>query len=943
MKTETFALVMDAIVGKKGQYTPIENCKAEDPMKCPYHGASAIKQYLDSMSKSGIKFAVEKAKDGKYRISAKVKNTEANETEVQNIMAALAAKINGDPSITIEKKTKGDEVDELDLGADLDTKVDDLAGLKEDFSDLNDEITKGDMPDEDTLLGLVEIENAIDNFKDGDDFSSLKDKFAKFKDNYAIDKLKTMGDFNDAAMDAMMVVADVDGDLVDAFDNLPLAINFEEVNQGDWDKAYAEAKNAAENLTLAQGTFASWMGHFKEQDGYAQLTKGYLAILNKDAKKYKEAIEKCNKLVGVINEPGKLTKDTKEKLEKWLSEHGSTFISNMCGGKPTQKKLDTLKGILEEQLGKGDVGFSGDGIIHWKDGSVLDEITEAIKLKKKVKKTEVEKNDPPAEQPTDADVKSGEEIDVSSSDNVLDFEGILPPLEHDESKFPTNITEDELKAAKANGIGAGGGGGLGTKIVTINGTKYIMKSGSGEAREAIENGFNCDMAYRAGGIHAPDAKLYHFGDKVYKLAEFIEGTRLDKIMSGLDEDKKEAVRKELLKGFPLDCLFSNWDVLGTNPSLHFTNVMVDKEGRAWRLDNDGAFAAGGLTGTKKTAKGKLNATTEVEYEKWSNWKDRQWIDDFRTMRVEKMNKGVFDGYSTSDIFRSAGHINLGHAVETLPKGIQDALKKPLFEMKQMTYHAVNLEESGFRNDGFSSMALDIAYEASKRGLREVCKQSISWNDSGFGEYKDSWGNYQKKPFEEKEPEKPENPQETLSHQLPNSAYTGGTIRDIIFKAAKTINNHGGIKLKDKNGNVLGNGTAMGKPDYTPNPNVMSMFHQIDREKLAEVAKTDANAKALLGLYDNIIYSKENGWKKPISEVSNSLDISAKLPDGFESLEEKKIKANVGFWPITRRKPPTTRWKMKRHRGQEDLPTITSTTLPIRSSTKALTRMGLPGR
>ena len=256
MKTETFALVMDAIVGKKGEYTPIENCKAEDPMKCPYHGASAIKQYLDSMSKSGIKFDVEKAKGGKYRISAKVKGTEANEAEVKNIMAALAAKLNGDPSVTVEKKTNGDNVDDINLGADIDASIDDLAGLKEDFSDFNDELTKGDMPDEDTLLTLVGIEDAIDNFKDGDDLAALKDQFAKFKDDYAIDKLKTLTDFNNAAMDAMMVVGDVDGDLVDAFNKQTTAVNFDGLKQEEWDKAYEDAKKASENLMLAQGNFA---------------------------------------------------------------------------------------------------------------------------------------------------------------------------------------------------------------------------------------------------------------------------------------------------------------------------------------------------------------------------------------------------------------------------------------------------------------------------------------------------------------------------------------------------------------------------------------------------------------------------------------------------------------------------------------------------------------
>ena len=484
-------------------------------------------------------------------------------------------------------------------------------------------------------------------------------------------------------------------------------------------------------------------------------------------------------------------------------------------------------------------------------------------------------------------------------------ESLMKPLEHDESKFPQNLTQKELDAAIAKGKKAVGHGGLYTTIVEIGGKKYICKNGAGKKSNIIKNGFNADMAYRAGGVYAPDAKLYEFGDgKTYKLSEFVEGKRLIDVWKKADEFKRDEIRQELLKGFPLDALFSNYDVLGTSPEesqtvtitsadgkpqkthVAFDNIIISTDGHAYRIDNDGAFAMTGTGGHKSSSGGSY--TVPVEAEHWDNWDERQWIDDFRTMRRNEKNLGIFDRYTTADIFLAAGNINLNKAVESLPAPIQSALAKPLFEMKQMTYRAVNISLGGFKNNGFVSMALDASYEASKKGLREQCQLAVSWNDAGFGQYKEHWGNYQPKPFGEKAPEPPQDPATALDNKMKNEEYTGGKIGQIILDAAKTINHHGGVKQTDKNGKVLGNGTAKEKPDYDPNAAKIAAWERIDREKLEELAKTDENAKTLLGLYDTIAYSQENGWKKPIGEIPVGLVITRKLDANFKSSTEKKI-------------------------------------------------------
>ena len=512
----------------------------------------------------------------------------------------------------------------------------------------------------------------------------------------------------------------------------------------------------------------------------------------------------------------------------------------------------------------------------------------------------------PAKKDVESTTKPAYEEVAQKKTYAVSTEELLKPLKHDEMKFPQGITQKELDVAIAKGTTAGGHGGLGTTIVEIGGRKYVCKNGSGKKSKIIKNGYTADMAYRAGGIHAPDAKLYEFGDgKTYKLSEFVEGKKLIDVWKSADEKTRDDIRRELLKGYPLDVLFSNYDVLGTSPEesktvmitdangkprkthVAFDNIIIGNDGNAYRIDNDGAFAMSGTGGVKSSTGVAL--TSPVEYEHWDNWADRQWIDDFRTMRRNEKNAGIFDRYSTADIFTAAGNINLDAAVSSMNNpSLQKALEKPLFEMKQMTYRAVNLSLGGFKNDEFASRALDASYEASKKGLRELCKQTVAWNNPGYGKYKDSWGKYQMKPFTEKAPEPPEDPKQSVSSKFKNEQYTGSLIGTVILNAAKTINHHGGVKQTDANGNVLGNGTAMANPDYDPNAAKIAEFEKIDREKLAKLAKTDKDAETLLGLYDTIIYSKENGWKKPIGQIPTGLNIAAELPKDFKSKAEKKI-------------------------------------------------------
>lgn len=496
---------------------------------------------------------------------------------------------------------------------------------------------------------------------------------------------------------------------------------------------------------------------------------------------------------------------------------------------------------------------------------------------------------------------------LSGSNESMVVEGLLKPLEHDDAKFPQNVTQEELEKAIAHPVKEVGENTLGSRLIEIGGKQYVCKAATGTSASVIRNGYNADMAYRAGGVYAPDAQLYEFGDgKTYKLSEFIPGKRLIDVWQTADEAKREEIRKDLLKGYPLDVLFSNNDVLGTSSKdsitvtitgadgkpqkthVAFNNILIGDDGHAYRVDNDGSFAMTSTGGIKGSSGGGF--ITKVESEKWVNWADRQWIDDFRTLRRNEKNQGIFDRYSTADIFLSAGNINLDSVVGTLPTGIQKALAKPLFEMKQMTMRALSANLSGIKNDLMLSTALDATYEASKKGFRELCIGEISFSSGGIGAKKSDKGDIA--PYPVKKPDPPKDPSKKYAYgaMLSNADYKGTKVSEIILEAAKTINYHAGFVMTDAQGKKLGGGNAMHKPDFLPTSSTIAEFKKIDREKLVELAKTSDSAKEVITYYDSVATSIDNGNKLPVQEVKKT-SINELLPSGFKTNAEVEYETN----------------------------------------------------
>jgi 8-oxo-dGTP diphosphatase len=172
---------------------------------------------------------------------------------------------------------------------------------------------------------------------------------------------------------------------------------------------------------------------------------------------------------------------------------------------------------------------------------------------------------------------------------------------------------DEVELAKVRDLG----GTTGAHLYVDPATKkqYVMKdesrlATSGEATAGhLEEEARTDAAYRAMGVNVPKSCLYRTSEgKTVKLAEFIEGrTWKEATKSGVAEKK---LVEQMQKGFAADAVLGNWDVTGAD----WDNLLVDKEGKVWRIDNGSGMryrAQGG-----KKGEGKTEPLESVPWEIW---------------------------------------------------------------------------------------------------------------------------------------------------------------------------------------------------------------------------------------------------------------------------------------------------------------------------------------
>ena len=118
-----------------------------------------------------------------------------------------------------------------------------------------------------------------------------------------------------------------------------------------------------------------------------------------------------------------------------------------------------------------------------------------------------------------------------------------------------------------------------------NGSQWVVKEARNKdgvlANGQLEQEMLADSLYKLMGFSAPDSFVINEGGKTYKIAPFIKDA---KNLGTVGELAKESVYNTIKKGFVMDALLGNWDVIGASKD----NILIS-DGGIIRVDNGGSM------------------------------------------------------------------------------------------------------------------------------------------------------------------------------------------------------------------------------------------------------------------------------------------------------------------------------------------------------------------
>lgn len=244
-----------------------------------------------------------------------------------------------------------------------------------------------------------------------------------------------------------------------------------------------------------------------------------------------------------------------------------------------------------------------------------------------------------------------------------------PETPADPGQFPESL--DDLEPLRKLG------GSTGAILVRNKktGGQFVMKRGN--SPEHIREEFTADEIYRSLNIPVPEARLYQDAKGPVKLARFVEGTTLNDYLRTAKKAQAETVLAKLREGFSADALLGNWDVAG----LALDNILVDKNGIPWRIDNGGSlrFRA---QGARKTS------------DQWNPCATDIW-----TMRDTALNPStakIFEKLTIYDIGRQIAAINEAAILSIVTEDMRSLLAARLANMKAIAAKALEYEATNFK-------------------------------------------------------------------------------------------------------------------------------------------------------------------------------------------------------------------------------------------------------
>ncbi len=170
--------------------------------------------------------------------------------------------------------------------------------------------------------------------------------------------------------------------------------------------------------------------------------------------------------------------------------------------------------------------------------------------------------------------------------------------------------------------------------------KYVLKKGAspGHIREEAL----ADRFYEAMGHTIPESRLYEASEGPVKVATYLENSKsLREAYNNADETEKKRLRSEISKGFIIDALLVNFDVVG----LAKDNILVGEDGQVYRVDNGASF--------RYRAMGKLkNDAPDPSRKSWNPSPIALW-----TLRDPTKNSNCAEIFADVDIYEIAEKTN----------------------------------------------------------------------------------------------------------------------------------------------------------------------------------------------------------------------------------------------------------------------------------------------
>lgn len=243
-------------------------------------------------------------------------------------------------------------------------------------------------------------------------------------------------------------------------------------------------------------------------------------------------------------------------------------------------------------------------------------------------------------------------------------------------EFPTKAQSTKLEVVRELG------GSTGAQLVKDkNGQLFVRKrskKGDVDSRLHLRNEFAADEMYRALGVNVPKGKLYETADGVIKLTKYIDDATP---LSSLAGPARASVVTKLQENFAIDAILGNWDVIG----LTEDNILVDKSGKVWRIDNGGS----------------LQFRAQGERKKGDQW--NEYPTELWSMRDRSRSNAA------TKVFSALDHFDVVSQVEALakrrkvllkstPDSLKDLISRRLDEAERMAATSRTLQDDKWKAD-----------------------------------------------------------------------------------------------------------------------------------------------------------------------------------------------------------------------------------------------------